>query len=184
MRRSYSVCVCVFCVCLQAFYYPPDAGLPMGGPGSSRFLRLEVHYHNPLLISGVYSAHMNTTAWSGVLSHILFFDFYTHTHRPHTQLDFPHPFRWAPGLSAAERFIIHFPDVPFDLACASRWSLCLTYPDMTSQYTHFFEFTTHLFVWVLLCYDHRISLQASQQRQRKTQKCITLKSLTGIPKSE
>uniref|UniRef100_A0A8D3BDD8 Dopamine beta-hydroxylase n=1 Tax=Scophthalmus maximus TaxID=52904 RepID=A0A8D3BDD8_SCOMX len=36
----------------EAFYYPPDAGLPMGGPGSSRFLRLEVHYHNPLLISG------------------------------------------------------------------------------------------------------------------------------------
>uniref|UniRef100_A0A3B4T2N5 Dopamine beta-hydroxylase n=1 Tax=Seriola dumerili TaxID=41447 RepID=A0A3B4T2N5_SERDU len=35
----------------EAFYYPPDAGLPMGGPGSSRFLRLEVHYHNPLLIS-------------------------------------------------------------------------------------------------------------------------------------
>uniref|UniRef100_A0A3Q3XAS5 Dopamine beta-hydroxylase n=1 Tax=Mola mola TaxID=94237 RepID=A0A3Q3XAS5_MOLML len=35
----------------EAFYYPPDAGLPIGGPGSSRFLRLEVHYHNPLLIS-------------------------------------------------------------------------------------------------------------------------------------
>ncbi|XP_068190721.1 dopamine beta-hydroxylase [Antennarius striatus] len=36
----------------EAFYYPPDAGLPLGGPGSSRFIRLEVHYHNPLLISG------------------------------------------------------------------------------------------------------------------------------------
>lgn len=36
----------------EAFYYPPDAGLPLGGPGSSRFLRLEVHYHNPLIISG------------------------------------------------------------------------------------------------------------------------------------
>ncbi|KAJ8339019.1 hypothetical protein SKAU_G00358050 [Synaphobranchus kaupii] len=35
----------------EAFYYPPDAGLPIGGPESSRFLRLEVHYHNPLLIS-------------------------------------------------------------------------------------------------------------------------------------
>uniref|UniRef100_A0A3B4XHT3 Dopamine beta-hydroxylase n=1 Tax=Seriola lalandi dorsalis TaxID=1841481 RepID=A0A3B4XHT3_SERLL len=40
----------------EAFYYPPDAGLPMGGPGSSRFLRLEVHYHNPLLISGRHDA--------------------------------------------------------------------------------------------------------------------------------
>ncbi|XP_061656788.1 dopamine beta-hydroxylase [Syngnathoides biaculeatus] len=36
----------------EAFYYPPDAGLPIGGKRSSRFLRLEVHYHNPLLISG------------------------------------------------------------------------------------------------------------------------------------
>lgn len=43
------------CVRLQAFYYPPDAGLPIGGPGSSRFLRLEVHYHNPLLISGTHT---------------------------------------------------------------------------------------------------------------------------------
>ncbi|CAG04874.1 unnamed protein product, partial [Tetraodon nigroviridis] len=36
----------------EAFYYPPEAGLPVGGAGSSRYLRLEVHYHNPLLISG------------------------------------------------------------------------------------------------------------------------------------
>uniref|UniRef100_A0A673MRP8 Dopamine beta-hydroxylase n=1 Tax=Sinocyclocheilus rhinocerous TaxID=307959 RepID=A0A673MRP8_9TELE len=36
----------------EPFYYPADAGLPLGGEGSSRFLRLEVHYHNPLLISG------------------------------------------------------------------------------------------------------------------------------------
>ncbi|KAB5543847.1 hypothetical protein PHYPO_G00084360 [Pangasianodon hypophthalmus] len=36
----------------EPFYYPSDAGLPLGGEGSSRFLRLEVHYHNPLLISG------------------------------------------------------------------------------------------------------------------------------------
>ncbi|KAM7092085.1 dopamine beta-hydroxylase [Molossus nigricans] len=32
----------------KAFYYPKEAGLAFGGPGSSRFLRLEVHYHNPL----------------------------------------------------------------------------------------------------------------------------------------
>uniref|UniRef100_W5M446 Dopamine beta-hydroxylase n=1 Tax=Lepisosteus oculatus TaxID=7918 RepID=W5M446_LEPOC len=35
----------------QAFYYPDDAGLALGGTGSSRFLRLEVHYHNPLLLT-------------------------------------------------------------------------------------------------------------------------------------
>ncbi|KAM4663020.1 dopamine beta-hydroxylase [Discoglossus pictus] len=37
----------------KAFYYPEDAGLAVGGPGSSRFLRLEVHYHNPLEIKGL-----------------------------------------------------------------------------------------------------------------------------------
>ncbi|XP_004849647.1 dopamine beta-hydroxylase [Heterocephalus glaber] len=36
----------------KAFYYPQEAGLPFGGKGSSRFLRLEVHYHNPLKIQG------------------------------------------------------------------------------------------------------------------------------------
>ncbi|XP_054440117.1 dopamine beta-hydroxylase [Pteronotus mesoamericanus] len=36
----------------KAFYYPEEAGLAFGGSGSSRFLRLEVHYHNPLQIQG------------------------------------------------------------------------------------------------------------------------------------
>lgn len=63
-------------VCLQAFYYPPDAGMPMGGPGSSRFLRLEVHYHNPLLISGTYS-----TFATRILAFLLF---YKHTPSTHS----------------------------------------------------------------------------------------------------
>ncbi|XP_021269575.1 dopamine beta-hydroxylase isoform X1 [Numida meleagris] len=36
----------------QAFYYPEEAGLAFGGPGSSRYLRLEIHYHNPLIFKG------------------------------------------------------------------------------------------------------------------------------------
>lgn len=36
----------------EPFYYPPDAGLPIGGPEGSKFLRLEVHYHNPLILTG------------------------------------------------------------------------------------------------------------------------------------
>ncbi|XP_019495116.1 PREDICTED: dopamine beta-hydroxylase [Hipposideros armiger] len=36
----------------KAFYYPEEAGVAFGGPGSSRFLRLEVHYHNPLKKQG------------------------------------------------------------------------------------------------------------------------------------
>ncbi|NWS74047.1 DOPO hydroxylase, partial [Crotophaga sulcirostris] len=36
----------------QAFYYPEEAGLAFGGPGSSRYLRLEIHYHNPLVFQG------------------------------------------------------------------------------------------------------------------------------------
>ncbi|XP_029468388.1 dopamine beta-hydroxylase [Rhinatrema bivittatum] len=36
----------------QAFPYPDDVGLAFGGAGSSRSLRLEVHYHNPLQLEG------------------------------------------------------------------------------------------------------------------------------------
>ncbi|XP_055988646.1 dopamine beta-hydroxylase [Sorex fumeus] len=36
----------------KAFYYPQEAGVAFGGKGASRFLRLEVHYHNPLKITG------------------------------------------------------------------------------------------------------------------------------------
>ncbi|XP_055516298.1 LOW QUALITY PROTEIN: dopamine beta-hydroxylase [Leucoraja erinacea] len=36
----------------QAFYYPKDAGILIGGTNSSKYLRLEVHYHNPLKLSG------------------------------------------------------------------------------------------------------------------------------------
>lgn len=47
----------------QAFYYPEEVGLAFGGAGSSRFLRLEVHYHNPLEIRGrEFSAHVSIPA--------------------------------------------------------------------------------------------------------------------------
>ncbi|XP_021050319.1 dopamine beta-hydroxylase [Mus pahari] len=36
----------------KAFYYPKEAGVVFGGSGSSRFLRLEVHYHNPQKLQG------------------------------------------------------------------------------------------------------------------------------------
>ncbi|CAH6788778.1 Dbh [Phodopus roborovskii] len=36
----------------KAFYYPEEAGVAFGGLGSSRYLRLEVHYHNPRNIQG------------------------------------------------------------------------------------------------------------------------------------
>ncbi|KAE8582306.1 hypothetical protein XENTR_v10020073 [Xenopus tropicalis] len=37
----------------KAFYYPEESGLAFGGPDSSRYLRLEVHYHNPLELKGL-----------------------------------------------------------------------------------------------------------------------------------
>ncbi|MGH0122748.1 UNVERIFIED_CONTAM: hypothetical protein FKN15_007079 [Acipenser sinensis] len=40
----------------KAFYYPEEAGLAIGGPDSSKYLRLEVHYHNPLQLKGSLSA--------------------------------------------------------------------------------------------------------------------------------
>ncbi|XP_037653314.1 dopamine beta-hydroxylase [Choloepus didactylus] len=54
----------------KAFYYPEEAGLAFGGAGSSRYLRLEVHYHNPLKIQGRRDS-------SGIRL------FYTATLRPH-----------------------------------------------------------------------------------------------------
>lgn len=42
-------------LCFQAFYYPEEAGLAFGGPGSSRYLRLEIHYHNPLVFKGEWA---------------------------------------------------------------------------------------------------------------------------------
>ncbi|XP_077707417.1 dopamine beta-hydroxylase [Canis aureus] len=38
----------------RAFYYPEEAGLAFGGSNSSRFLLLEIHYHNPTNIRGRY----------------------------------------------------------------------------------------------------------------------------------
>ncbi|GCC18955.1 hypothetical protein chiPu_0020934 [Chiloscyllium punctatum] len=35
----------------QPFYYPKDVGLMIGGANFSKYLRLEVHYHNPLRLS-------------------------------------------------------------------------------------------------------------------------------------
>ncbi|XP_077324317.1 dopamine beta-hydroxylase [Lithobates pipiens] len=40
----------------KPFYYPQDVGLSFGGARSSRFLRLEVHYHNPLELKGLHDS--------------------------------------------------------------------------------------------------------------------------------
>uniref|UniRef100_A0A3Q2QMA9 Dopamine beta-hydroxylase n=1 Tax=Fundulus heteroclitus TaxID=8078 RepID=A0A3Q2QMA9_FUNHE len=57
---------------IEAFYYPPDAGLAIGGPGSSRFLRLEVHYHNPLLISTEQYAQVHWDDFAGEVLNTLY----------------------------------------------------------------------------------------------------------------
>ena len=36
---------------LQDIVYPSDVAYPIGGPGTSRFLVIEMHYDNPGLIS-------------------------------------------------------------------------------------------------------------------------------------
>lgn len=36
----------------STFTYPPEAGLPIGGPGSSPYVRLEVHFSNRDLKAG------------------------------------------------------------------------------------------------------------------------------------
>lgn len=36
----------------DAFVYPEEAGLPIGGPGFNRHVMLEIHYNNPELRAG------------------------------------------------------------------------------------------------------------------------------------
>ena len=36
----------------QDFYYPENVAFPVGGPGNSQFIMLEMHYDNPQLVSG------------------------------------------------------------------------------------------------------------------------------------
>ena len=36
----------------QDFYYPENVAFPVGGPGNSQFVMLEMHYDNPQLASG------------------------------------------------------------------------------------------------------------------------------------
>ena len=40
------------CCVLQDFIYPENVAYPIGGPGSARFLVMEMHYDNPDLRSG------------------------------------------------------------------------------------------------------------------------------------
>lgn len=37
------------------FVYPEEAGLPIGGPKSNKYVMLEVHYNNPELKDGNYN---------------------------------------------------------------------------------------------------------------------------------
>ena len=39
---------------LQDFIYPENVAYPIGGPGSARFLVMEMHYDNPDMRSGTY----------------------------------------------------------------------------------------------------------------------------------
>ncbi|VDK73706.1 unnamed protein product [Cylicostephanus goldi] len=38
----------------QPIYFPPEAGLPLGGENGKDYVKVEIHYNNPGLIAGVY----------------------------------------------------------------------------------------------------------------------------------
>lgn len=149
-------------VCLQAFYYPPDAGLPMGGPGSSRFLRLEVHYHNPLHISGTYR-NTHTLEPEHILTHIFFF----HTCK---QQDSPYP---PTPISAG---LIFNRAIHLKFSTHTFWS-CLYEPQQTlpslslSDLTvcrhlilsFFFFFVLALFFVIAICASSHLFFQTSLQ---------------------
>ena len=39
----------------QDFVYPENIALPIGGPGTARYLVIEMHYNNPDTVSGKYN---------------------------------------------------------------------------------------------------------------------------------
>ena len=48
------MCYTEHCTCvLQDFIYPENVAYPIGGPGSARFLVMEMHYDNPDMRSGM-----------------------------------------------------------------------------------------------------------------------------------
>ncbi|NWR33857.1 DOPO hydroxylase, partial [Tachuris rubrigastra] len=53
----------------QAFYYPEEAGVAFGGPGSSKYLRLEIHYHNPLVFKGRHDSSGIRLYYTATLRH-------------------------------------------------------------------------------------------------------------------
>ena len=51
----YCMCYTEHCTCvLQDFIYPENVAYPIGGPGSARFLVMEMHYDNPDMRNGTY----------------------------------------------------------------------------------------------------------------------------------
>ena len=50
----YCMCYTEHCTCvLQDFIYPENVAYPIGGPGSARYLVMEMHYDNPNMTSGM-----------------------------------------------------------------------------------------------------------------------------------
>ncbi|KAK6034811.1 hypothetical protein COOONC_27682 [Cooperia oncophora] len=39
--------------CSHPIFYPPEAGLPIGGRTGKKYLKVEIHYNNPTLQSGI-----------------------------------------------------------------------------------------------------------------------------------
>ena len=55
------------CCLLQDFIYPENVAYPIGGPGTARFLVMEMHYDNPDMRSGMYANwtfRQQRTTWS------------------------------------------------------------------------------------------------------------------------
>ncbi|VDO70279.1 unnamed protein product [Heligmosomoides polygyrus] len=51
--RSCSHVIAAWAMGEGSIYYPPEAGLPLGGKRGRKYLKVEIHYNNPQLFSGV-----------------------------------------------------------------------------------------------------------------------------------
>ncbi|EYC18681.1 hypothetical protein Aduo_018565 [Ancylostoma duodenale] len=51
--RSCSHVIAAWAMGEGPIYFPPEAGLPLGGEDGKNYIKVEIHYNNPGLISGV-----------------------------------------------------------------------------------------------------------------------------------
>ena len=60
-NRCLHSCWSISVLILQDFVYPDDVSFSIGGPDSSKYMVIEMHYDNPVGVSGKFSSPEHNT---------------------------------------------------------------------------------------------------------------------------